>query len=252
MSAKGDGMSKRRRISLASSCLVAAGLFAQMQIAAFAADPAFQQALSDFQSRKFSAALTGFQKVATANRSDILSHYYMALCYQSTNQLALASREYQWVATYSKDPALKAKAQAGATQLSKYSTASSGAASGSGSKSEPFLGMTAEGTPVLRKSEFASGRLKVTEFYTQWCGVCKKFEPQWTIAQSNYRGKADFQRLDAEDPSNKNLVEKYHVKNFPTIVMADSVGKPVNIFVGATNANGLGAMIDQAMILLPH
>lgn len=229
-----------------------AGVFALASyLPAHAVDPVYQQALSDFQSHRYSAALSGFQKVAGNNRSDILSHYYMALCYQSTNQHALASREYQWVATYSKDPALKAKAQAGATQLSKVSSGSSGSAS-SNSSSGPFLGMTPEGIPLRKKSEYANGRLKVTEFYTQWCPICKKYDPNFKQAQSTYAGKCDFKQLDAEDPSNRDLVEKYHVKSFPTTVMADAAGKPVNIYVGATSANGLGAMIDQAMVLLPH
>lgn len=249
---KGGGMSKSTGASRLLQGAMAFCLLATYLLPVQAADPTYQQAMSDFQARRFGPALAGFQKVAATNRSDILSHYYMALCYQSTNQLALAAREYQWVATYSKDPALKGKAQAGAAQLSKYAGGSSSTTTSSSKSSGPFLGMTAEGIPLQKKSEFSSGRLRVTEFYTQWCQVCKAFDPSFRQTQQNYSSKCDFQRLDAEDPSNRNLVEKYHVKNFPTTVMADSSGKPVNIFVGATNANGLGTMIDQAMIRLPH
>lgn len=233
-----------------------AALFFLFCMPVYSADPVYAQAMSDFQARKYSAALAGFQKVASANRADIPSHYYMALCYQSTNQLALASREYQWVATYSKDPSLKSKAQAGAAQLSRYAGASSNSTSSSTSNGNmnPFMAaiMGAANNTPQRKSEFASGRMKVTEFYTQWCHVCKDFDPEFKQAQANYSSKCDFKRLDAEDPSNRDLVEKYHVKNFPTTVMADSTGKPVKIFVGLTSAFGLGNMIDQAMASLPH
>ena len=227
-----------------SRCVVNAGSLLALLffcLPAKSADAVYAQAMSDFQARRYPAALAGFQKVAAANRADIPSHYYMALCYQSTNQLALASREYQWVATYSKDPALKSKAQAGAAQLSRYASSSSSTSpSTSNSNMNPFMAaMMGAGKSQQRKSEFSSGRMKVTEFYTQWCHVCRDFEPEFKQAQSNYSNKCDFKRLDAEDPSNRDLVEKYKVKNYPTTVMADSTGKPVKIFVGLTSAFGL-------------
>lgn len=217
-----------------------------------AVDAVYQQAMTDFQARKYAAALAGFKKVASTNRSDIQSHYYLALCYQNTNQFGLAAREYQWVATYSPDPSLKLKAQAGYAQL----TRSSGSSTSSASASQPAWAKTAAGMGIpglaqQRKSEFSNGRLRITEFYTQWCHVCKEFDPEFKQAESNYRSKCDFQRLDAEEPGNRNLVEKYQVRNYPTTVMADSNGKPVKIFVGSTSSYGLGMMIDAALAQLP-
>lgn len=222
---------------------LALGLIAVLP--SYAADANYQQALADFQAKKYSSALTGFQKVASSNRADVLSHYYMALCYQNTNQMGLAAREYQWVATYSKDPALKTKAGAGAAQLSRYQT--------SRADNRILQTQTTSATPAAgSKSQYSRGRLKVMEFYTSWCKVCKMFEPNFQAAQSQYGNRCDFQKLDAEDPSNRSLVEKYGISGYPTTVFTDSSGKMINVYAGATSADGLGAMIEGCLVQLPY
>ena len=211
----------------------------------------FQQALGDFQAKRFSQALSKFQTISRENRSDILSHYYIALCYQNMNQVALALPEYQWVATYSKDPSLRSKAQAGAAQLARYqSTRNDSSPSSSYSAFDP-MGASAALATGKRKSNYSSGRLKVIEFYTTWCKVCKTFEPEFAAAQAKYGGKCDFQRLDAEDPANKDLAMKYKINSFPTTIFADASGKQMNTFAGATSAAGLGNFIESAMGQLP-
>lgn len=206
-----------------------------------AASQEFQAAMADFQAKRYSQALQGFQSIGRSNRSDILSHYYIALCYQNMNQVALATQEYQWVARYSKDPGLVAKAKAGAAQLSRYQSV----------RSQSIASSSSTGTGQKKNSPYSKGRLKVIEFYTTWCHVCREYEPQFEKAQSDYSSKCDFQRLNAEDGDNLNLVKKYKIAAYPTTVFADSSGKVVNIFSGSTSARHLGGMIDECMALLP-
>ena len=67
------------------------------------AEGGFKASVADFEAKRYAQALRGFEDFSAANRSDILSHYYIALCHQNMNHLPLALREYQWVAYYFAD-----------------------------------------------------------------------------------------------------------------------------------------------------
>ncbi|MBX9687953.1 MAG: thioredoxin family protein [Candidatus Obscuribacterales bacterium] len=226
-------------------------LLAFGRTAVFAAGP-YAQALSDFQSRKYSQALAGFKSASAQNPSDPNCHYYMALCYQYLNQASLAANEYQWVASYSRDPRLKAQAQTGLAQMGRYQSArASQTAASAASAALNSSSLTSSGSPA---SPFSRGRLKVIEFNTKWCHVCKTFDPIFSSVQSNskFSSTCSFQQLDAEDPQNVDLANKYEIKAYPTVIFADSNGRVVNRFAGGTNAEGLISLIDQSLQKLPH
>jgi len=60
-------------------------------------------------------------KIAAMPPSDI-THYYAGLCYQGQGQLQSASSEFQWVASYSKNPRLQANATAALNSVSRYAS----------------------------------------------------------------------------------------------------------------------------------
>jgi thioredoxin-like negative regulator of GroEL len=221
---------------------------------ASAAPPGYAQAQSEFQAKHYAQALNGFQTVSRANPTDANSHYYMALCYQYMNQVAQATKEYQWVATYSRDARLKAQAQAGLAQMGRYQSArSTQVASASVGSSSASGGSSASAMQSSKPSPYSRGKLKVIEFNTTWCKVCKTFDPVFDQVQGmpKYSSSVQFQRFDAEQSGNAELVERYAVKEYPTVVFADSNGKQVNRFVGGTPANSLCIMIDQSLAQLP-
>ncbi|QQR57495.1 MAG: hypothetical protein IPG59_21355 [Candidatus Melainabacteria bacterium] len=81
-------------------------------------DPAFKEVKAAYDGGRWKAAL---DIIATMKPSE-LTHYYTGLCYQGQNQLAKAASEFQWIATYGKDPRLKYNAQVILNSLSAYST----------------------------------------------------------------------------------------------------------------------------------
>lgn len=240
----------------------AATLLSILACLAFEAQAAtpYAQAISDFQARKYAQALSGFQNASRSNPSDPLCHYYMALCYQYMNQVGLACKEYQWVASNSRDLKLKAQAQAGLTQLSRYqsqraqSGSSSTGAKGAGTNSNLRSGSAGPGAQAQASSSFARGRLKVLEFSTSWCGPCKAFAPIFhhVAGSSKYSSRCEFQSLDAEDPANVSLVQKYGIKGYPTTVFADANGVQVDRLEGGTNESGLSSKLDNALSKLPR
>lgn len=190
------------------------------------ASPGFDEAVKLFNARQYSPALAKFTELARANPNDGLCHYYMGLCYQSTNQMTQAKSQYEWVAAATKDAGLKAKCQQALSQLQRYQsqriTGSSVIASSSSS---------GPGAQAGRSTTKVSGRLKVIEFYTDWCGQCKKLTPAWEKISSDFRGKADFQTLNAETDGQEEA-KKFAVTGYPTIIFTDSSGKELKRVIG--------------------
>ncbi len=125
------------------------------QTAASAAAVTFAQAVQDYNSGKFSLALSEFSTISQRYPSNVLTHYYMALCHQSLNHISQAKIEYQFVVA-SGDAKLKAHANKALTALSytggsSYATATP-ASSGAG-------GPSANGVTKVKK---------VIEFYADW------------------------------------------------------------------------------------
>ncbi len=81
-------------------------------------DPAIKEVKAAYDAGRWKAAL---DIIATMKPTE-LTHYYTGLCYQGQNQLAKAASEFQWIATYGKDPRLKYNAQVILNSLSAYST----------------------------------------------------------------------------------------------------------------------------------
>lgn len=123
----------------------------------FAANPAFDQAVAAYKARNYHAAVLGFQNAMKSNPSDPMTHYYLALCYQGSNQIALAKQEYTWVSSCS-NAQLRSYAASGLANLSKYPSS----VNGSGRTDPRSTVAMAGGAPRI------SGRLKVLEFYTDW------------------------------------------------------------------------------------
>lgn len=126
----------------------------------FAADPGFDQAVNEYKARQYSQSLSHFRALSTKYPADAQTRYYMALCYQATNQISMAKSQYEWVASNSRDPRLQGYAQSALGQLGKYAS-TVGSASPQASGVPP--GAMAMGAPVK-----VAGRLKVLEFSTDW------------------------------------------------------------------------------------
>lgn len=54
-------------------------------------------------------------------------------------------------------------------------------------------------------------------FYADWCGHCQRAKPHFEKAMQNYDGPVKLRMLNAEDPSNKSIIEQQQIKGFPTI-----------------------------------
>lgn len=195
---------------------------------AFGAPPGFDDGVKAYNSRQYSNALARFQQVARSAPSDALNRYYMGLCYQGLNQFALAKQQYEYVYATSRDSSLRASCSRALSGLGRYqSQKSSGSVSSTqatSGKSPGNFGDALAFDPLNRGPAVkASGRLKVIEFYADWCPGCKQFEPQWDQLTSQFGSKADFSRINGDN--DKSSKARYNVTGYPTFIFTDSTGK---------------------------
>lgn len=58
-------------------------------------------------------------------------------------------------------------------------------------------------------------------FYVDWCGYCLRFMPKFATLSKLYKDDYNFVMLNAEDPTNQELVEDVALSGFPTMYIID-------------------------------
>ncbi len=87
----------------------------------------------------------------------------------------------------------------------------------------------------------------MVDFYTDWCGWCKKLDKDvYSDARViELAGKFVCVKVDGDKYS--KLVEKYKVDGYPTIVFYNSKTKEVSRVVGYKNADAFVAAMNEAL-----
>jgi thiol-disulfide isomerase/thioredoxin len=73
-----------------------------------------------------------------------------------------------------------------------------------------------------KKEGFENGAGNVMYFFMPECGHCQKFNPEWEKLQKmvdDNRASLKLTKIDGTDDANKDLVDQYNVKGFPTIIL---------------------------------
>jgi hypothetical protein len=85
------------------------------------ANPTFKEAIGFFQKKNYADALKDFQVLDSTGFCSDTVHYYIAQCYQNTNQTVAAGQHYNWVLEKSQDPNLRRYAEYANQCLAYYS-----------------------------------------------------------------------------------------------------------------------------------
>lgn len=187
-----------------------------------------------YKAGNYKEALKHFADQGAKSPADPTLHYYIGLCYQGMNQTALAIREFEWVTARAPSAPIGKQAHQALVQLVKYKTQSSPQAAGTALTlsqradgtvvaANPLANATANAAPTASVARVAR-KLKVYDFYTDWCAHCVEFRPVFESVSTQMRGKAEFQSLNAEAPENSDLVSRYQVNSYPRVVITDDSG----------------------------
>ena len=74
------------------------------------------------------------------------------------------------------------------------------------------------------------------------CGHCKKFTPVWDEFSDNYNGELKLKKLERNEAG--DLLQKYEIKGFPTVLLIDEQGNKKE-FQGDRTIQGLKKFIAQ-------
>ena len=88
---------------------------------------------------------------------------------------------------------------------------------------------------------------KIIKFSASWCGPCKMMKPTFDKVSSMEEFKnIEFISYDIEeDEQGVELVEKYNIKNVPTIVIADEDDEPIKKIIGLVSEKELINLIKD-------
>ncbi|MBI2809656.1 MAG: hypothetical protein HYX67_02335 [Candidatus Melainabacteria bacterium] len=216
------------------------------------AEDIYRRAVLNYQAHHYSAALADFEKLTAAYPNNAMVRYYRGLSYQGTNQISLAKKDFEWVATNCPDGKVKQLGAQGLQNLGSYRSTSSSSSAGAAA---PFFaqagstgtsGSAPAATTTIAAASRPGGKLqKILEFTSDTCPKCITFAPVFAQTKSKYPG-LDMQSLDVADAGNASLVSQFQVKNYPTIVFLSTSGSVLFKRAGAPdNVAQFSQLIDQ-------
>jgi len=94
-------------------------------------------------------------------------------------------------------------------------------------------------------AERVASRPQVLDFYADWCGPCKEMKPVLDEAKTKYGDRVDFVAVNADDPGNRPLMDKYKVTALPTLCFLDSKGQLIEQIVGFDGSAPIVAALEK-------
>ncbi len=87
----------------------------------------------------------------------------------------------------------------------------------------------------------------IIDFYTTWCGPCKRLAPILEDVAAEYKGKIYVYKIDAE--KEVELAKLFGVRSYPTLVFCPMTGNP-SVATGLQPKENLDNLVKR--ILLPE
>jgi protein disulfide-isomerase A6 len=82
--------------------------------------------------------------------------------------------------------------------------------------------------------------VKITLYYAEWCGYCKRFKPTWERLKEAFNGKVNYAEYESE---NKKVMERENIKSYPTIKITH--GGETEIYKGGREFNVLFSYVME-------
>ncbi len=92
---------------------------------------------------------------------------------------------------------------------------------------------------------FKGSRPCVIDFYTTWCGPCKRLAPVMESLAEKYNGIVDFYKVDAEKQTSLAFI--FQVRSYPTLLFVPMTGIPQKA-IGALPSNDIEEIIQTVLL----
>jgi thiol-disulfide isomerase/thioredoxin len=97
------------------------------------------------------------------------------------------------------------------------------------------------------KTAAAEKKPMMVDFYTDWCGWCKKLDEETYTDATVVEKSREFVCVKVDAEKDKPTADKYKVEGFPTILFLDSSGAKIHEVVGYEAAGEFAADMDKAL-----
>ena len=89
---------------------------------------------------------------------------------------------------------------------------------------------------------------KIIKIGAEWCGPCKALEPIFQkISRMDEFKDAEFKSIDAEDDEALELVDKFQVRNVPTILVLNDNNELIDKMIGAAPESRLIQFLRETL-----
>ena len=85
----------------------------------------------------------------------------------------------------------------------------------------------------------------IIDFYADWCGPCKVFEPTFKSVAEEYKDKVSFYKVNSEQEQEMSVM--FGIRSIPTLVMISKDGK-VNVNPGGLNEPTFKYFIEGLLV----
>ena len=90
--------------------------------------------------------------------------------------------------------------------------------------------------------------MKILKFSATWCGPCKTLAPIFEkVKNMEEFDEVSFQEFDVDDDDSAELIEKYSIRNVPTIMFVDENNEPTKRVVGSLSEQNLVQLIRDEL-----
>lgn len=93
--------------------------------------------------------------------------------------------------------------------------------------------------------KYLGDRPCIIDFYTTWCGPCKRLAPILEDLAKDYKGKIYIYKVDAEKET--DLAIAFGIKSYPSLLFCPKNGNP-QMALGALPKEDLVKIIDQLLL----
>jgi thiol-disulfide isomerase/thioredoxin len=91
----------------------------------------------------------------------------------------------------------------------------------------------------------AANKPRLIEFYASWCPSCQAYVPILVQCETKYFGKIDFQRINTDDPSAREMMRLFQISSIPRTFLFNRKGEYITDFVGSRDYSELDKYLQD-------